>query len=113
MAHVVGMLWDGLDTPDARAFENLRTSLPRDRTELEATFPATAAALASWNDGWQASCARAFAGLDLDPDRVAEVAAYLPGAMRGLNSERNLSTYTDMDRARRGLVAAVVAHLAA
>ena len=110
--HIVEALWAGLDTRDAQAFEGLRASLPHDRAELEAHYPQTAAALASWHDGWQRACAEAFAGLDLDRATVAEVAAYLPGAMRGLNSERNLSTYTDMDRARRGLVAAVVAHLA-
>lgn len=111
VAHVIDALWAGLNTRDAQAFEGLRASLPHDRGELETLYPQTAAALASWHDGWQRACADAFAGLDLDPDRVAEVAAYLPGAMRGLNSERNLSTYSDMDDARRGLIAAVTAHL--
>lgn len=112
VAHIVGLLWEGMDTRDAQAFEGLRNSLPHDRAELEAGYPQTAAALAAWQEGWQRSVAEAFAGLDVDAAKVAEVAAYLPGAMRGLNSERNLSTYSDMDDARRGLIAAVTAHLA-
>jgi len=112
VAHVVDLLWAGLDTPDHRAFENLRRSLPRQRDELEAAYPRTAAALRAWNDGWVADCERLFAGLEVAPERVREVAAFIPGAMRGLDSERHLSTYSDLDAGRQGLARAVAAYLA-
>ena len=53
----------------------------------------------------------AFAGLDVDPGRLTEVAALIPGAMRGITSENQLGTYTDLDLARRGLTSAIVAYL--
>lgn len=108
---IVEMLWHGLDTSDARAIDNLRTGLPRGRRELERDFPETAAALSSWQAGWVESCERAFAGLDVDADRVREVAAFIPGAMRGLTSEQQLGTYSDLDQARRGLTNAITAYL--
>lgn len=110
---IVTLLWRGLDTPDARAIDSLRLSLPRERAELERSFPRTAEALASWQTSWVATCQQAFADLDLDPDRVREVAALLPGAMRGLNSEAHLSTYSDLDRARQGLTRSIAAYLGA
>lgn len=110
---IVHTLWRGLDTPDARAIDTLRTALPRERAELERRFPRTAAALSSWQTSWVETCVQAFADLDLDADRVREVAALLPGAMRGLDSEAHLSTYSDLDLARRGLTRAIAAHLGA
>ena len=59
------------------------------------------------------TCQNAFADLDVDPDRVREVAALIPGAMRGLVSERQLGSYADLDVARRGLTNALVAYLEA
>lgn len=108
---LISKLWRGLDTADARAIETLRMSLPREREELERAFPQTAAALSAWQSGWVEVCQRAFADLAVDPDRVREVAALIPGAMRGLNSERHLSTYSNMDDARRGLSKAIAAYL--
>lgn len=113
VGQIVTLLWRGLDTPDARAIDTLRLSLPRERAELEQRFPRTAEALASWQTSWVATCQQAFAGLDLDPDRVREVAALLPGAMRGLNSEAHLSTYSDLDLARQGLTRSIAAYLGA
>lgn len=110
---IVTLLWRGLETRDARAIDTLRMSLPRERAELEQRFPRTAEALASWQTSWVATCQQAFADLDLDPDRVREVAALLPGAMRGLRSEAHLSTYSDLDLARHGLTRAIAAHLGA
>jgi len=55
----------------------------------------------------------AFGGLDVDPERVREVATLIPGAMRGLVSERQLGSYADLDVARRGLINALVAYLQA
>ena len=42
---------------------------------------------------------------------MRDVAAFIPGAMRGITSERQLGTYSDLDQARRGLTNAVVAYL--
>ena len=54
-----------------------------------------------------------FAGLGVDPERLREVATLIPGAMRGLVSERQLGSYADLDVARRGLTNALVAYLQA
>ena len=48
---------------------------------------------------------------DVDPQRVREVAALIPGAMRGLVSERQLGSYADLDEARRGLTNALATYL--
>ena len=98
-------------SPDSRAIENLRAALPRDPGELERLYPRTAAELFSWGKSWLETCQNAFAGLGVDPDRVSEVAALIPGAMRGLVSERQLGSYADLDMARRGLTNALAAYL--
>ena len=111
VAGIIDTLYDGLAEPDSRAIENLRAALPRDHAELERLYPRTAAELFSWGQSWLQICVDAFAGLDVDPDRVREVATLIPGAMRGLVSERQLGSYADLDVARRGLTKALVAYL--
>ena len=111
VAGIIDTLYDGLAEPDSRAIENLRAALPRDHAELERLYPRTAAELFSWGQSWLQICIDAFAGLDVDPDRVREVATLIPGAMRGLVSERQLGSYADLDVARRGLTKALVAYL--
>jgi AcrR family transcriptional regulator len=108
---IIETLYRGLASADSRAIENLRAALPRDPDELERLYPRTAAELFSWGKSWLETCQNAFAGLDIDPDRVHEVAALIPGAMRGLVSERQLGSYADLDMARRGLTNALVAYL--
>jgi AcrR family transcriptional regulator len=108
---IVDTLYDGLDAPDSRAIENLRAALPRESAELERLYPQTAAELRSWGRSWHETCQKAFADLDVDPQRVREVATLIPGAMRGLVSERQLGTYADLDEARRGLTNSIVAYL--
>ncbi|OBB98486.1 TetR family transcriptional regulator [Mycobacterium sp. 852002-40037_SCH5390672] len=108
---IIDTLYRGLASPDSRAIENLRAALPRDPDELERLYPRTAAELFSWGKSWLETCQHAFAGLDVDPDRVREVAALIPGAMRGLVSERQLGSYADLDMARRGLTNALAAYL--
>jgi AcrR family transcriptional regulator len=108
---IIDTLYDGLASSDSRAIENLRAALPRDPRELERLYPRTAAELFSWGKSWLETCQTAFAGLDVDPDRVKEVAALIPGAMRGLVSERQLGSYADLDMARRGLTNALAAYL--
>lgn len=111
VAAIIDLLFDGLTAPDSRAIETLRMSLPRDGAELERLYPQTAAELQSWGRSWIEACQTAFADVDVDPERVREVASFIPGAMRGLASERQLGTYSDLDMARRGLTNAIVAYL--
>ncbi|MCV7441960.1 TetR/AcrR family transcriptional regulator [Mycobacterium paraense] len=108
---IIDTLYRGLASADSRAIENLRAALPRDPRELERLYPRTAAELFSWGKSWLETCQHAFAGLDVDPDRLREVAALIPGAMRGLVSERQLGSYADLDMARRGLTNALAAYL--
>jgi AcrR family transcriptional regulator len=108
---IIDLLFDGLSAPDSRAIETLRSALPRDGIELERNYPQTAAELQSWGRSWIQACQTAFADVDVDPDRVGEVASFIPGAMRGLVSERQLGSYYDLDLARRGLTNAIVAYL--
>ena len=112
VAAIVDLMYDGLTAPESRAIETLRAALPRDPDELRRMFPKTAAEFVSWGPSWIDSCQRAFADLDVDPERVREVAAFLPGAMRGLVSEKQLGTFQDQQLARRGLAKAIVALLA-
>src|ERR1700759_1512579 len=108
---IVDTLYRGLASPDSRAIENLRAALPRDPEELERLYPRTAAELFSWGKSWLETCQNAFAGPDVDPERVREAAALIPGAMRGLVSERQLGSFVDLDMARRGLTNALAAYL--
>jgi AcrR family transcriptional regulator len=111
VADIIDTLYDGLTASDSRAIESLRAALPRDPAELERLYPRTAAELFSWGQGWLQTCQRAFADLEVDPERVREVASFIPGAMRGITSERQLGTYSDLDMARRGLTNAIVTYL--
>ncbi|MGE2714988.1 TetR/AcrR family transcriptional regulator [Mycolicibacterium litorale] len=111
VAAIIDVLFDGLSAPDSRAIETLRAALPRDGAELERLYPQTAAELQSWGRSWIEACQTAFADVDVDPERVREVASFIPGAMRGLVSERQLGSYYDLDLARRGLTNAIVTYL--
>lgn len=108
---IVEQLWRALDSPGSRAIHNLRQALPRHRTELESDYPRTAAALEAWDAGWNAACEKAFEDISVDKVKLRRVRALLPGAMRGLHSERHLSTYMDLDDAQRGLSDAITAYL--
>jgi AcrR family transcriptional regulator len=111
VATIIDILYDGLTATDSKAIENLRMALPREKAELERLYPLTAAELSSWGQGWIESCQRAFAAIDVDPERIREVATFIPGAMRGIVSERQLGALYDLDLARRGLTNAIVAYL--
>jgi len=108
---IIETLYHGLASADSRAIENLRAALPRDPGELERLYPRTATELFTWGKSWLETCQNAFAGLNVHPERVREVAALIPGAMRGLVSERQLGSYADLDMARRGLTYALAAYL--
>jgi AcrR family transcriptional regulator len=111
VAAIIDTLYDGLTATDSRAIENLRAALPRDPAELERLYPRTSAELQSWGRGWLETCQNAFADLNVDTERVRAVATFIPGAMRGITSERQLGSYYDLDLARRGLTDAIVAYL--
>jgi AcrR family transcriptional regulator len=111
VAKIIDTLFDGLTAADSRAIETLRRALPRDGTELERLYPQTAAELQSWGRNWVDACQRAFSDVDVDPERIREVATFIPGAMRGIVSERQLGSYYDLDLARRGLTNAIVTYL--
>jgi AcrR family transcriptional regulator len=111
VATIIDILYDGLTATDSKAIENLRMALPREKAELERLYPLTAAELSSWGQGWIESCQKAFADIDVDPERIREVATFIPGAMRGIVSERQLGALYDLDLARRGLTKAIVAYL--
>lgn len=108
---VLDLMWQSLDLPGQLALYHLRLSLPRRREDLEEQFPQTARAIAHWDAAWTAMCEQAFAGLDVDPDKLAKVRHLLPGAIRGLHNERHLSSYTDADAGREGLAEALTAYL--
>lgn len=108
---IIDTLYHGLASEDSRAIENLRAALPRDPHELERAYPRTAAELFSWGRSWLETCQNAFVGVAVDPRRVREVATLIPGAMRGLVSERQLGSYADLDEARRCLTNALAAYL--
>lgn len=108
---IVDQLWAALGSSASRAIFNLRQALPRHRSELESELPRTAEALASWDVRWNALCEQAFEELGVDKTKLRRVRALLPGALRGLHSEHHLSTYADLDDARRGLTDAIIAYL--
>ena len=108
---IIDTIWNALDRPSLRAMYSLRSALPRERSELEAEYPLTAAALAGWDAKWDQACRAAFEGFDVDPVKLDRVRSMLPGAVRGLYDEQYLSSFTDFDQARRGLAEAITAYL--
>lgn len=108
---IVDLLWNAMDLPASRAIHHLRLALPRHREELEEGYPATAAAIARFDEAWTRIVEHAFDGFDLDAVRVSRVRSLLPGAMRGIHNEQFLSTYTDAAEARLGLSEAITSYL--
>ena len=111
VSRIIDTLYAGLTNRDSRAIENLRAVLPSENAELERLYPQTAAELISWRQSWLQTCQKAFADLHVDPQRVREISSLIPGAMRGIASEKQLGTYADLDEARRTLTNAIVAYL--
>ena len=112
VVEVVELLWDAMGTAYARAVFNLRNALPHDRSVLEADYPRSAEAIAGWDRGFTEACEKAFHGMGVDPVRLRRAKELLPGALRGLQVEQQLGTYTDVEEARRGFADALVAYLA-
>jgi AcrR family transcriptional regulator len=108
---IVEGLWDGMQTPEARTVSAIRNTLPADTDELASAYPLTAQRFAAWDRHWRKVYARAFDGLSVDQRRLERVRELLPPAVRGLRNERNLSTWTDIDEAREGLIEATALYL--
>jgi AcrR family transcriptional regulator len=108
---VVDLLWRSLTAPMTMSLYHLRLALPAARSELERTHPRTAKEIARLDADFAALCERAFEGLPVDARRLARVRSFLPGALRGIQNEARLSSYLDLDEARRGLADAIKAYL--
>jgi AcrR family transcriptional regulator len=111
VAMIVEMIWNALEKPSIKAMYNLRSALPRERRDLQAEYPLTAAALLDWDSKWELACREAFEGIEVDPTRLQRVRSLLPGAVRGLHSEQYLSSFADIEEARQGLAEAITAYL--
>jgi AcrR family transcriptional regulator len=111
VALIIETIWNALEKPTLRAMFNLRSALPRERADLEAEYPRTAAALLDWDRRWEAACRDAFEGIDVDPVKLRRVRGLLPGTVRGLHDEQSLSSFADIGDARRGLAEALTAYL--
>jgi AcrR family transcriptional regulator len=109
---IVEGFWRGFALPQARAVDRLRSMLPSDRSELRETYPATAAALLAWDQAWNAAFDEALGELAVNPTKLMRVRSFLPSALRGLRREVGMSSFTDAEAARRGIVDAIVSYLA-
>ena len=109
---IIDTLYEGLTSSDSRAIENLRAA-------LAARSRRTGAALSrapplSCGPGARAGSRRVRTrswAWTWTPTGCSEIAALIPGAMRGITSERQLGTYADLDMARRGLTNAIAVYL--
>ncbi len=108
---VIDLMWHAVQLPSAVAFYQLRAGLPHRRDQLEQAFPATAQAIARWDEEWAALCERSFAGLGIEASKLMRVRHLLPGALRGLFAEGDLGGYVDVEEARHGLTDALTAYL--
>ncbi len=108
---IVETLWNGHASPHARAVQNLRLAIPRDHEALTAALPKTEAALHRWDIEWQSAFEQLFDGLALSKTKVRRARSLVPGAVRGLYAQNELTTFTDMDEGRRALIDALVAYL--
>ncbi|MEC3954950.1 TetR/AcrR family transcriptional regulator [Nocardia sp. CDC153] len=111
VSELVDAIWDILNSPEGRAVETLRAGLPSDQGERRSTLPLTTAAMARYEDAWLRVFVYALADLSLDSDKVHRVQALIPMAMRGIYSERRLSSEAELDRARDCLVDALAIYL--
>jgi AcrR family transcriptional regulator len=111
VAQIVNGLWDFFDTVEARTVLNLRNALPPNVDELTRDYPLTAQGFAEWDRRWRRAYAKSFQGLVVDGYRLERVRNLLPVAVRGLRQEPQLSSWTDVDQAREGLIEAVSEYL--
>jgi len=108
---VVDLLWSSMDLPLVRAVHTLRLYLPRDLAVLEDEFPRTAAALAAWDHRWAQTWDHIFDGLSVSRERLAKARSLVPVAVRGLLDISDLTSYTDINLARVGLIESMTLYL--
>lgn len=113
LAEVAELYASVLVSPYGIAVETVRGALPRQVDDLVDTHPKTAQALHALDERSAAALVTYFDGLGLDDDRVRDVCAVLASGLRGLRTDALVGAPTDVDRARRTLVAALSAHLTA
>ncbi len=111
IAFIVESLWTSYDWETARAMQNLRMFLPHDRKDLAQAFPATEATFRRLDETWQAMWQELFDDLPVSPTKLRRVRSLMPGAVRGLHTLAQLTTFTDVEEGRRGLIDAVTAYL--
>ncbi|MEP9362939.1 TetR/AcrR family transcriptional regulator [Nocardioides sp. CN2-186] len=111
VAQIVNGLWDFYDTVEARTVLNLRDTLPPNVDELTRDYPLTAQGFAEWDRRWRRAYAKSFRGLVVDGYRLERVRNLLSVSVKALHREPQLSTWTDIDQAREGLIEAVAEYL--
>jgi AcrR family transcriptional regulator len=108
---IVDAMWNSYDTPTVLAVMRLRSTLPHDPEVLAEQFPSTSAALHRWEAAWTRSWDSLFHGLVRSQVKLRRVRSLLPGAVRGLRADAQLTTFEDVAEGRRGLVDAVTLYL--
>jgi len=111
MTDIIELLWLGFGSPEARAAEHLRMSLPRDPKVLSATYPKTDAVLRRFDREWAALWDQLFAGLPVTKPKLRRIRSLVPAALRGLRREAEMTSFVEADDGRRALVDALVAYV--
>jgi AcrR family transcriptional regulator len=111
VAEVIDLLWNAFDSPYNAVVTNLRTTLAKDRIELERNYPRTAQALDALEDNWLAQFREFFDGITVDPRHARQVSALLPAALRGLYAERIFGSHLNVDDALAGLREAITLYM--
>jgi AcrR family transcriptional regulator len=108
---IVDALWRTHDSAPNRAVRNLQLALPHDREALARSFPATEAMLRQIDATWTASWEALFEDIDVAPTKLRRVRSLVPPAVRGLHDQAHVTTFTDVEDARQGLIDAITAYL--
>jgi AcrR family transcriptional regulator len=111
VAEVIDLLWNAFDSPYNAVVTNLRTTLAKDRIELDRNFPSTAHALDALEDSWLTQFRKFFDGITVDPRHARQVSALLPAALRGLYAERTFGSNLNIDDALAGLREAITLYM--
>lgn len=111
LAEVAELYLQVLGSPNGVAVETVRAALPRNFDVLVETHPRTAAALHDLDERWSRAFVRFLGGLDVDEERLRDVAVVLASGLRGFRTDTLIGAPTDPERARRTLVAALTAYL--
>ena len=109
---IVETLWHAYDSDVAKAVQNLRRMLPLDHATLAAEYPETATRLRSFDSSWADQWSDLFTGLPTSRAKLRKVGVMLPGAVRGLHDQAEMTGYSDdVEVSLECLVAAVTCYL--